>query len=528
MARRKAVEQEVNVADLLLDLSKKLVKQSRKPNILGYRPHQKQMFFHKAIAKIRLYIGGNRSGKSYGAVAEDIWYASGTHPYKTIPDEQIRGRVVAVDLDRGVKEILIPIFKELCPDSFLRGGSWANAYQEKERILHFKYNDSYIEFMSYEQSVEKFAGTSRHFIHYDEEPPKDIFDECGARLIDTNGESWISMTPLLGMTWLYERLYQPAENADDKVIILEGDQNIGPVWDIPSMRLAIIEVGMNENPYISDEARIAFLAGLDPDDRTARSKGHFVQTAGKVFKSFEVTTHVTTEEFDPKEAQRKGWQIYTSTDHGWNAPTAWLWHAVAPTGAVLTFGEHYKSEMTIQEHAIVVKDKEKGWGLNSEDIIRTGDPAMHQHSGLTGGTIIDEYIKNGIYIYTDSVPKDPSIGIARMQQYFRIRSTGKPEWMLSSDCPNFIKELKNLHWKVFTSSKTRYTNNPQETVHKKNDHAFDSAKYFATFLSDLAPDAVALPEGQKDATMSYDESLRRSLRAAVEKPTEWQVVESYS
>jgi hypothetical protein len=28
-------------------------------------------------------------------------------------------------------------------------------------------------------------------------------------------------------------------------------------------------------------------------------------------------------------------------------------------------------------------------------------------------------------------------------------------------------------------------NNPQEKVHKKNDHAFDSAKYFATFMPDL-------------------------------------------
>jgi len=378
-------------------------------------------------------------------------------------------------------------------------------------------------------------------VHYDEEPPKNIWAECQARLIDTVGDCWITMTPVEGMTWLYEDLYGPAEEADDKFYHINGTQTIGPVWEVPSMRLAVIEVEMNENPHLSPEAIIDYFMGMDEDDKIARQKGKFVQMAGKVFKHFTVEEHVIDTDINPRDLQRSGWQIYTSVDHGYNAPTAWLWHAVAPENMpeeVITFAEHYKSEMTIEEHSAVVKGLEAGWGLNTEDIIRTGDPAMHQRSGITGGDIIQEYAKHGLYIYTESVPTDRNIGIARMQQYFRTRefpikdtdtSIKRPTWRISNNCPNFIKELKGLRWKAHTSKKVRDQNNVQEQVHKLNDHAFDSAKYFATFLPELAPEPAQVehPDG-RSATMTYDEALTLSLARAVDQGPKWTTVETYN
>ena len=192
--------------------------------------------------------------------------------------------------------------------------------------------------------------------------------------------------------------------------------------------------------------------------------------------------------------------------------------------------------MTIPEHSRIVSLKEQEWGLNREEIIRTGDPAMHQHSGITGTTIIQEYAKQGLYIYTDSVPTDRGIGIARMQMYFRIPGEGlSPAWTISDCCVNFIRELKKLRWKTYSSKKMQFDNNPQEQIHKKDDHAFDSAKYFATFLSELAPtgDRPA-PErpgafgqaGTAGGMLRYDEALTQQLENA--GSSEWQVLESYS
>jgi len=52
-----------------------------------------------------------------------------------------------------------------------------------------------------------------------------------------------------------------------------------------------------------------------------------------------------------------------------------------------------------------------------------------------------------------------------------------------------------------------YDTNKQEVVHKKDDHAFDSARYFATTRPDLKP--IEGVEGVKDAptTLRYEELL---------------------
>lgn len=244
---------QVDIFELTRLLADGLKSHARKPNIFGYQPHTKQDLFHQLQNHARLYIGGNRSGKSYAAVAEDVWWLTKTHPYRETPELPVRGRVVTVDFTYGLEQIIIPLFKILLPNSELIDGSWESSYSKSLRVLTLK-NGSTVEFMSYEQDTEKFAGTSRHFVHYDEEPPLHIFNECNARLVDTDGSYWISMTPVEGLTWTYEKIFEPWEN--------KTDPNIG-----------VIVADMLDNPHISKEASERYLSGLDDDERKAREHG---------------------------------------------------------------------------------------------------------------------------------------------------------------------------------------------------------------------------------------------------------------
>ena len=294
---------------------------------------------------------------------------------------------------------------------------------------------------------------------------------------------------------------------------------------------------MNENPHISPEARERYLSTLDPDERKARSKGTFVTVGGKVFKSFARDTHTYSDWRSPAELQRQGWQIYSTCDYGWTNPTAWLWQAVAPEslgGEVLTFGEHYQAEMTIEDHAKIVQEKEAQWGLDPDEIIRTGDPAMHQTNGIQGISYLQMYANCGIYIYTDSVPRDRTIGIQKMQQYFKLgpgHSVAK--WRIHESCENLIRELRKLQWEKRATKKSRDENNRSEQIHKKDDHAFDAAKYFATFLPDLTPDETpqALIQPGTDR-MTYDQRLIEARVAQARfddsQGMVWDTVETYS
>jgi phage terminase large subunit-like protein len=106
-------------------------------------------------------------------------------------------RLVTPDSNRTF-EAAAEIIRKWCPKDQLKGGRWDTAYQKQRGLLRME-NGSFFEFMSAEQDLDKFGGSARHRIHYDEEPPKQIRQECQMRLVDYGGGEVFSMTPLRGM-----------------------------------------------------------------------------------------------------------------------------------------------------------------------------------------------------------------------------------------------------------------------------------------------------------------------------------------
>jgi len=471
-------------------LAEKLRQQAREPNVLAYKPHPKQETFHRSTSKTRLYIGGNRSGKTVGGVVEAIWYLTGTHPYKSTPVAPVRGRAVCVDYNKGIKQILIPQFKQWVPPSELKGGSWERAYHSDDKVLTFK-NGSTLEFMSYEQRLDAFAGTSRHFVMFDEEPPKTIYDECMARLIDTNGDAWLTLTPIHGMSWIHDAIYKPGEGTD-----------------------AVTQVDIHENPYLNPEAVARYLDSLDPDERKARECGAFIEMGGLVYKNWKRDTHTIPFTKEVLEEALKG-TIYTSMDHGYNAMTSWLWHSVMADGTIITFYEHSKAEMTVAEHCKEVKRVEKELKI-PKPLIRIADPATAQRQGVTGTSIQTEYAINGIGLSSGN--NDVMTGVLKVQQYLGINpNTNKPYWIIADNCTNLIWEIPRLRWKTAATKAAQLDRNPQEQIHKKDDHACDSARYFFSFMPSLQGPEVEPPVAEIDTSgKRYDTNLARTSWAFTE------------
>lgn len=452
----------ISTADAFLELGEKMKAASVRPNMYGYRPHAKQEKFHRSSKRRRLYIGGNRSGKTTGGIMEDLYYALGTHPYKKTPEPPIRGRICASDFVNGHEKIIIPEISRWCPIGQLRGGSWYTAFDKLERVIHFA-NGSFIELMSYDQDLVKFAGTSRHFIHCDEEPPQDIYNENAARLIDTAGDFWATMTPLDGMTWVYDVLYEPAIGGDNPLI-------------------DVITVEMTENPYIQEGEAQLYLDGLDDDEKKARGKGEFIQLGGLIYKLFNPDTHIVDDFIPPLD-----WLWVASLDHGWNNPTAWLFHGVNPEGRVFTFQEHYQSGMTIDAHAAKVLEICKELGRVPDYFV--GDPSIRNTDPLTGTSIHEEYGKFGIPIVLGN--NDVRAGIVKVARYLKPSEKWPdkgPSLFVTKSCSNTIKEYTKYRWKTFQSKKIASQSNVQEVPNKKDDHCMDSTRYFIMSQPDLAAD----------------------------------------
>lgn len=519
MARKTSVKVDPNsllsLADLVIEQFDTAI---HRPNINSYRPYPAQLDFHTCTLTGRYMSAGNRAGKTTAAVIDAIDLAMCRETWKPRPESWGRGavkiRFVCVDIDKGVRGMVLPEFKRWMSTSMLVNGSWDDSWNNQELTLTFS-NGSEVQFLTHQMELDRHGGTAKHAIYFDEIPPLSIFNENMMRLIDYEGIWVIAATSVDGMGWTHELLWEPAEEAKKK----------GEPTDI-----GIFELSQRDNPYLKTavEKRGKYYVGMDENERKIREEGAFMARAGRVFPAWNPHDHVLDEHFMPSE----NWQIYTSTDFGYSNPTAWLWHAVHPDGRIYTFAEHYKSEMTVAQHAEIVHAKEAFMRLDSQKIIRVGDPNNGNAHVINGISYVSEYANNGLFIGTENIPRDVEIGITKMQGYIRLErrnawGENKPRWMISPNCTNLIRELKKLRRASYESAKKAFDTNKQEGVHKKDDHAFDSARYFFTLQPDLAPsvDEVIEWKREKGITMTHEEvmaMLRNDDRVEfVNEPREW-------
>ena len=446
-------------SDLLASLVTQLRQAATNPTIHKYVPHPKQEEFHTSTAKGRAFLGGNRSGKTVGGATELVWWATGTHPYIRTPPPPVRLRVVAVDYLNGVAKIVLPEVAKWMPPSVLKGGSWETAYSKELRTLYLE-NGSFIEFMSYDQDLDKFAGTSRHAIWFDEEPPKSIFDECLMRLVDTGGSWWLTMTPVNGMTWVYDSIF------------LESEENANP-------DVKVVIVHSVENPYINENQLSIITSGLSEDDKKARLRGEFVASGGLIYKDFSQEKHVY--EWRPPE---KGLLWVAGMDHGLTNPTCFLWAQIDREGRIFVFDEHYVAGEIVSWHAQRVHSINSTYGRVPDYYV--GDPSIRNRDPITGTSVLIEYVDNGIPIVLGN--NDQKAGIDRI-----LRMLKEDKLFISDRCVNLIREMKRLRWATWANKKVDDEKNKKEEQHKKNDHACDALRYLVASRP-MFDDATTIPQ----------------------------------
>lgn len=464
----------INFFDALKLVEDTAVKSVISPGIGAYRPHGNQEKFHRSDCKEKLYIGGNRSGKTVGGGTEAVMWLTGEHRFRNdIPRPPIRGRMVTVDIEDGIKKIAVPEIKRWLPSKYLRNGSWDESYDKQSRTLSLT-NGSFLEFMSYEQEREKFQGTSRHFTWFDEEPPEAIFDECQMRLIDTDGSWWISMTPLIEMSWVKERIYDTWVGGDRSTYVLE--------------------VNTEDNPYIKIEALDRLTRNLPEEEKSTRRTGSFISHTGLVYAGSFSALYVDDGGciLDDIITDRSKWEDYRQhyghfcmIDHGYTNPTAILFGCFDNEGRIIIYDEIYETKNLVRENALLLQQRLETLGIRPQYII--GDPSIQNTDPITGTSIQIEYAENGVHIALGN--NNIRAGIARVQGRFAKRLL-----YITTRCSNTLRELNNYRWDRYASRKIENRRNNKEVPLKKNDHAMDALRYGVCSRPAL-DDEVDIPVG---------------------------------
>lgn len=433
--------------------------------------HQKQMDFHKCPKRNRWVFGGNRTGKTECGAVETVWLARGNHPFRE-NKKNVSGWVVSlsnqVQRDVAQSKIMHYLDKRFIKDVVMREGKKASAesgvidYILVENVFG---GVSRIGFKSCDQGREKFQGTSLDFVWFDEEPPEDIYKECRMRVLDKKGILFGTMTPLKGLTWVYENIF--LNNGNDPEIWHEF-------------------ISWQDNPYLEKEEIEALKSTLSKDELESRCDGKFKTNGGMVYPEFDESVHVIEPFNVPKE-----WYDNISIDPGLHNPLSAHWYAEDFDGNIYVIAEHYEAKQSIDYHAqkILTICEKLDWHLGfGGKISALIDSAANQRTLASAKSVTELFFERGIAV-NPNVNKDLFSGISTVKSYLKT-ADGRAKLFIFKTCPNLIREIKGYFW------------GSGDVPVKRDDHALDELRYYLMSKSQFgktAPKTLV----QKDKARLY-------------------------
>lgn len=410
--------------------------------LLFYVPHEVQAEFHASIGtKHRAFMGGNRAGKTTAGIVDDLIQVA---PVELLPDHlkpykrwecPAYIRIIVPDFKLALHQVVIQKLRDWTPQEMLRNGLFDSSYDKGHEALRFECGCRF-DFMSFEQDVDKFGGAALHRCHYDEEPPEDIREECLQRLIDFNGDELFSMTPLHGMSWMY-------------------DEILGKADKDPDIHLSVAD--MDDNPHLSAEGKHHAIKGLSEEKRKARKQGLMVHFEGMVYPRFEEAKVLA-----PDRRLVGSLEVVVGIDPGVREAGV-VFVGFDRDNAAIAFDELELHDCATSQICDAIRAKLKLWDLDERNVQFVIDPAARQRTLTTAVSVETSYHMCGIYPAHGQNDREGGIDIIEdriLQNFLQV----------SSECSGLFWEAERYRRKFHEES-------GKWDVVKKNDHKLDALRY---------------------------------------------------
>lgn len=428
----------------------------REQNPLKYSvQHTKQIQATNSDKAIRALFWGNRVGKTEWGASEVARYAVDKHPNRSaLPPVEIWCACPSYEVQEETtqKKLLTYIPPgEILHISYLRG-----KIIKKIRMK----NGTIIDFKSYDQGREKFQGTGKRLIWFDEEPPKDIWEECFVRVeAGQQLDVILTMTAIKGMTWVYDDIYLNTGNPD----------------------LYVSEAGWDDNPYLSEKQKEQMARGLSEAALKTRREGKFVKRVGLVCAWWNRESHVKH-----YEKLNKSWTWYEVLDGGFSDPAAWLLIGVDNDNNVHVVNGFREKQLRV-ERIKELRDLKTSGLTVTRGWIDNDDPRLQLELGELKMPL-EAVIKKP----NDSKNWDETLA-EKLEEYGHIQpGTGRPRLFISDNLIDInektgkdqnwlVQEIENLVW-LERTSKLGEEIVPKWDDHRRFGHHFDGIRALAYFL----------------------------------------------
>lgn len=465
-----------------------LARDYQEAHLLYYQPvSETARQIHFSTAQEVIASGGNRSSKTDTLLAELAIQMTGIVPHALAADypkdklrPPIRARVVCQSLTNTLVPVILPKLqwwvwngRECCrkgscgkpgaphghwgwiPRHLLLGGDWAKSWSEKQRTLTLT-SGTTCAFMSYDQEVQDFSGTSLHVVLHDEGPPHSIYRENKLRVLDVAGRLYTAMTPpdeesaAWDAAWVYDELYEKGLP--------------GPAKD-PAIDAFTL---FTEDNRILDPADIqAVSKGLTPTQREVRLRGRFLHLTGRIYPTYtdreqwwcfhcntivladrgkcatcEATDVVAFSHFVEPFDIPVAWPVVYVLDPHPRKPHAMAWYAVDPADDVWQVAElQVDGEPATVKERVDQLEREQRLGT----VKRLMDPNMgaSPSGGRRGVTVRDEFDAVGLRCDLADDNRDTARSRLREMQKPDPR-TRAPRFRVFRTCP--VTNHQFLRW----------------------------------------------------------------------------------
>lgn len=459
------------------------------PYSIDNLPKQRAYFEAGAKYRFRLLIGGNRVGKTQCTTFEAAVHATGEYP------DWWTGRRfnhppliwVAGDTNNTLKDILqvkllggpgargtgmLPLDSILGTQAKQGVSGGIGAIQVRHKPSGGVSN---IILLSYQQGVETFYGQAVDAIFLDEEPPELIYNEASMRLMTTGGFLSLSFTPLKGYTSLITRFFQYADLLEGAKP-LEGSELLFDKKVKPPEKpyKAVVQIGWDNAPWLSEDAKEELIRETPPSLRAARSQG--IPTYGEG-SAFPIAQDQIT--YRPGDIQIKDeWKHLYGLDVGWQVTCAIFAAYDETSDTVYIYDEYYGEQALPSLHAFNIRSR-------GPLIPGAIDPASLQSGQDDGKTLMDQYKKEGLRV--DKAINARKAGYANLWQRM---VTGKLK--VATTCKRLLAEIVRAQ-----------VDDKGELKRDHSLHGIDALRYAAMSVGDKGKPKQSRPSTAVGATKGY-------------------------
>lgn len=412
-------------------------------------PKHMQFFHLGNTRRERLFLAGNRVGKTLVGAYEASCHLTGSYP------SWWQGRVftrpvrvwAAGDTSKTVRDIIQLILMGepgkygtgMIPKDKIVRTLARTGLGDAVDVVHVKHvsgDNSQLTFKSYDQRRESFQGTEQDVIWLDEEAPEDIYTECLMRTMTNNGMMMLTFTPLQGLTKVVQSF-------------LEGGAVDRP---IDSESKAVVTAGWDDAPHLSEAAKQDLLASIPPFQRDARTKGIPQLGSGAIYPIPE--SEIVVDDFVPP----KWWPRAYGLDVGWNFTAAVFVCKNPDTGVMYVYNTYKVGGERASVHAAAIR------GVDGR-IPGSIDPASRGRGQTDGQQLFQMYRDLGL----DIAPADNAVesGIEAVRQ---LLISGR------------LKLMKIASAAILAEYRT-YRRDESGKVVKENDHNLDALRYWAMMFT---------------------------------------------